>query len=392
MRPGVLWTAARHKIPMLAGDAQQSRLSPGGDARAAAVELPQPGRQYRQRSGADRHQHHESRTSSITSSPKSMGWWAKGPIKDPAELGPGDQGSGRRGQIRPAGAGQCLDPTALRRIRSMRFVRVIWRWRLFAAGCAVRSRRRADAASAENGKTAFVQHGCWQCHGFEGPGLGRHQRRQGHRRYASCRSMRSRPTCAQPTARCRHSAPRSCPTPISPTSTPIWSRGRSRRPVRTFRCSTPTIHAAARHGIEEQRIGYSRRHTRDRPPRRDDDDRQRSDAARRLLQSDRPSRGVVAASPRPGRRRHQFPHYLDITRTAERGKFDMVFLGRQSRRAAGAYGGAEPLGAIYRQFRAADAARRRSPPTPAISASWPPPRPATTSRSTSRANSRRSII
>jgi mono/diheme cytochrome c family protein len=28
----------------------------------------------------------------------------------------------------------------------------------------------AFAASAEKGKTAFVQHGCWQCHGFEGQG------------------------------------------------------------------------------------------------------------------------------------------------------------------------------------------------------------------------------
>ena len=28
----------------------------------------------------------------------------------------------------------------------------------------------AAAASAENGKAAFVQHGCWQCHGYEGQG------------------------------------------------------------------------------------------------------------------------------------------------------------------------------------------------------------------------------
>ncbi len=28
----------------------------------------------------------------------------------------------------------------------------------------------ALAASADNGKTAFVKHGCWQCHGFEGQG------------------------------------------------------------------------------------------------------------------------------------------------------------------------------------------------------------------------------
>jgi len=28
----------------------------------------------------------------------------------------------------------------------------------------------AFAASAENGKVAFVKHGCWQCHGFLGQG------------------------------------------------------------------------------------------------------------------------------------------------------------------------------------------------------------------------------
>jgi mono/diheme cytochrome c family protein len=28
----------------------------------------------------------------------------------------------------------------------------------------------ALAASAEKGKVAFVTHGCWQCHGFEGQG------------------------------------------------------------------------------------------------------------------------------------------------------------------------------------------------------------------------------
>jgi ubiquinol-cytochrome c reductase cytochrome c subunit len=28
----------------------------------------------------------------------------------------------------------------------------------------------AFAASAEKGKAAFVAHGCWQCHGFEGQG------------------------------------------------------------------------------------------------------------------------------------------------------------------------------------------------------------------------------
>ena len=40
---------------------------------------------------------------------------------------------------------------------------------LFAAGFMFVS-HPADAASADNGKTAFVAHGCWQCHGFEGQG------------------------------------------------------------------------------------------------------------------------------------------------------------------------------------------------------------------------------
>jgi ubiquinol-cytochrome c reductase cytochrome c subunit len=37
------------------------------------------------------------------------------------------------------------------------------------AGC-VLGNGAAFAASAENGKTAFVTHGCWQCHGFQGQG------------------------------------------------------------------------------------------------------------------------------------------------------------------------------------------------------------------------------
>ena len=36
----------------------------------------------------------------------------------------------------------------------------------FAAGVV----NPAVAASVENGKTAFVKNGCWQCHGFEGQG------------------------------------------------------------------------------------------------------------------------------------------------------------------------------------------------------------------------------
>ncbi|HLK82144.1 MAG TPA: cytochrome c [Xanthobacteraceae bacterium] len=38
-----------------------------------------------------------------------------------------------------------------------------------AAGLAL-AQASALAASAEKGKAAFVQHGCWQCHGYEGQG------------------------------------------------------------------------------------------------------------------------------------------------------------------------------------------------------------------------------
>jgi ubiquinol-cytochrome c reductase cytochrome c subunit len=38
------------------------------------------------------------------------------------------------------------------------------------AGVAIGINDVAAAASAEKGKAAFVAHGCWQCHGFEGQG------------------------------------------------------------------------------------------------------------------------------------------------------------------------------------------------------------------------------
>ena len=50
----------------------------------------------------------------------------------------------------------------------MRFVRVVGLAAL-AAGLVV-SHGAALAASAEKGKAAFVQHGCWQCHGTQGQG------------------------------------------------------------------------------------------------------------------------------------------------------------------------------------------------------------------------------
>jgi mono/diheme cytochrome c family protein len=42
-------------------------------------------------------------------------------------------------------------------------------WAVIVAICVLAS-GPVLAASAENGKTAFVTHGCWQCHGFQGQG------------------------------------------------------------------------------------------------------------------------------------------------------------------------------------------------------------------------------
>ncbi len=85
--PGVLWTAARHKIPLLTvmhnnrGYHQEvmhvQRLSNfrnrvaslGGDMGPIGTSIENPDIEYHKLA-------------------ESMGWWAKGPIKDPAQLGP----------------------------------------------------------------------------------------------------------------------------------------------------------------------------------------------------------------------------------------------------------------------------------------------------------------
>ncbi len=85
--PGVLWTAAKHKIPLLAvmhnnrGYHQEvmhvQRLSNfrnrvanyGGDMGPVGTRIENPDVEYHKLAEA-------------------MGWWAKGPIKDPAQLGP----------------------------------------------------------------------------------------------------------------------------------------------------------------------------------------------------------------------------------------------------------------------------------------------------------------
>ncbi len=49
----------------------------------------------------------------------------------------------------------------------MRIVHVIG---LVALAAGLSLGEAAQAASAEKGKLAFTQHGCWQCHGYQGQG------------------------------------------------------------------------------------------------------------------------------------------------------------------------------------------------------------------------------
>jgi acetolactate synthase I/II/III large subunit len=85
--PGVLWTAAKHKIPLLSvmhnnrgyhqevmhvqrlANFRDREVNLGGDMGPVGTSLEKPDIEYHKLV-------------------ESMGWWAKGPIKDPAKLGP----------------------------------------------------------------------------------------------------------------------------------------------------------------------------------------------------------------------------------------------------------------------------------------------------------------
>jgi thiamine pyrophosphate-dependent acetolactate synthase large subunit-like protein len=85
--PGVLWTAAKHKIPLLSvmhnnrawhqevmhvqrmANFRNRAVNTGGDLGPVGTSIMNPDIEYHKLA-------------------ESMGWWAKGPIKDPAQLGP----------------------------------------------------------------------------------------------------------------------------------------------------------------------------------------------------------------------------------------------------------------------------------------------------------------
>ncbi len=85
--PGVLWTAAKHRIPLLSvmhnnrawhqevmhvqriANFRNRKVNTGGDLGPVGTSIMNPDVEYHKLA-------------------ESMGWWAKGPIKDPAQLGP----------------------------------------------------------------------------------------------------------------------------------------------------------------------------------------------------------------------------------------------------------------------------------------------------------------
>jgi mono/diheme cytochrome c family protein len=62
-----------------------------------------------------------------------------------------------------------VDATALRR-SAMAFFRVRFALAVAAGFVFAQPAALMAAPSAQNGKTEFLKHGCWQCHGFAGQG------------------------------------------------------------------------------------------------------------------------------------------------------------------------------------------------------------------------------
>src|SRR5207244_13117851 len=95
--PGVLWTAAKHKIPQLAvmhnnrgyhqevmhvqrlANFRNRKSNYGGDDGPVGTRIENPDIEYHKLA-------------------ESMGWWAKGPIKDPAQLAPALREAAKVGQ------------------------------------------------------------------------------------------------------------------------------------------------------------------------------------------------------------------------------------------------------------------------------------------------------
>ena len=169
--PGVLWTAARHKIPILS-----SCTTTAATIRKSCTcsAWPTVATAWR-RSACDRSPigtSIENPDIDFAGLAKSMGYWTAGPIKDPDQLGPTIK---RAVEVVKAGEPALIDVGRSRgenRIGEDKFMnmrRVMFALAAVAAGLALGG-GDGFAASAEKGKQLFLKNGCWQCHGEKGQG------------------------------------------------------------------------------------------------------------------------------------------------------------------------------------------------------------------------------
>ena len=167
--PGVLWTAARHKIPLLA-------VMHNNRGYHQEVMHVQRLANFRNRVAkpattcADRHQHHES-GHRVSQAREIDGLVGEGADQGSGRARSGDQGGGR-GRSSPASRRWSTCGRSRANPRGMSIMRhQMLRVALAAlAAGMVLGHSAALAASAEKGKAAYMKYGCWQCHGTQGQG------------------------------------------------------------------------------------------------------------------------------------------------------------------------------------------------------------------------------
>ena len=151
--PGVLWTAAHHKIPMLSVMHNNRGYHQEVMHRAAHVEPPQP----RRRLGRDMQPIGTGIMNPDIDYAKlaeSMGVWSAGPIKDPNDLAPTLK---RAVEVVKAGEPALVDVRHAAALRKLNMKIVNLRTGLAAVAALILGHGAAVAASAERGQELFHQ-------------------------------------------------------------------------------------------------------------------------------------------------------------------------------------------------------------------------------------------
>ena len=213
--PGALWTAAHHQHSAAAGDAEQSRLSPGSDAHPAHGQPP-PARHHQR---GDRHDHHRSEHRFRVAGPEHgvVCRWS-------------DHRSQRRSVLRssaPSSASSAANRHcsmssrnrargAIMRLSILMIVIAAVSAVSLSAQTPAAPAGKAPAGNADNGKKIYASYGCYQCHNYAANGGGAGPR------LAPNPIAFARLHAADPEAertKCRPTRRRWCPIRTSPIST-----------------------------------------------------------------------------------------------------------------------------------------------------------------------------